>query len=239
MGGPPIYLLHGAGLNHLAFEPLRERLGHVDLRILSLPGRCGVPGPPARTVAEAAAHVLGRLDADGAQRAVLAGYSYGGAISIELALTAPERVSGLVLLATGARLHVHPMILDCIDVAVERGVSAWFGGIAFLPGTDRAITQQVADAAAHTPAETARADWRACDLYDRTADVHRIRAPTRVVSGDQDTLTRPKYARFLADQIPGAEQVLLEGAGHMFPFERPGDVVAALRAPPGCPAPVE
>ncbi len=60
--GPPLLLLHGSRLqNHHYFAALAEHLGHHDLIVPSLPGRCGSGGPPLGTVSESARWVLDLL----------------------------------------------------------------------------------------------------------------------------------------------------------------------------------
>lgn len=72
------------------------------------------------------------------------------------------------------------------------------------------------------------ADWQMANAFDRMKDVKDIRVPTTILSGTKDELTPPKYAQYLANEIPGAALISLEGAGHFLPDERPHDVAAAL-----------
>jgi pimeloyl-ACP methyl ester carboxylesterase len=46
--------------------------------------------------------------------------------------------------------------------------------------------------------------------------------PTLVVAGDEDTVYPPDVARHVARRIPGAELVMIKGAGHLVNLERPG-----------------
>jgi pimeloyl-ACP methyl ester carboxylesterase len=48
------------------------------------------------------------------------------------------------------------------------------------------------------------------------------------LTGSEDRLTPPKYGRFLAEQIPGAEYVPIENAGHMLAQERPDEVAKSI-----------
>ena len=65
----------------------------------------------------------------------------------------------------------------------------------------------------------ARAVWLA-DQRDRAAA---IRVPTLVICGSQDRVTPPALSHVLAQSIPGAQQALIEGAGHLGNLERPAD----------------
>jgi pimeloyl-ACP methyl ester carboxylesterase len=73
-------------------------------------------------------------------------------------------------------------------------------------------------------------DFLACDRFDAMATIGTVRAPTLVVVGGDDRLTPPKYARYLAGAIPGAQLVEVADAGHFPQLEQPDVVNAALRA---------
>ena len=67
--------------------------------------------------------LAGFLQSEVAGDYVIVGHSVGGGVGIEHALVSPsKRLKGLVLLATGARLRVHPMILQLFDQVAEAGV---------------------------------------------------------------------------------------------------------------------
>ena len=66
---------------------------------------------------------------------------------------------------------------------------------------------------------------RSFDSYDR---LPLIAAPTLVLHGAEDQLIAPANAQVLADRIPGAELVLLEGAGHLYHSEQAGVADAAV-----------
>jgi len=51
--------------------------------------------------------------------------------------------------------------------------------------------------------------------------LNEIKAPTLVITGKDDALISWENSRLLADQIPGAELIILEPAGHCFWLEQP------------------
>jgi 3-oxoadipate enol-lactonase len=65
---------------------------------------------------------------------------------------------------------------------------------------------------------------------DRAAPLERIRVPTLVMVGTQDTVYPPQMARDIARRIPGAKLVEIEGAGHLSNLDRPDEFNAALRS---------
>ncbi|MDP2340503.1 MAG: alpha/beta hydrolase [Deltaproteobacteria bacterium] len=120
----PLVLVPGCGRDHHDFDPLLEQLADidsdVDVVVLALPGRAGTPGPPPSSPSAAAAFVRAMLRALSIERALIGGHSYGGGIAIETALVDVDGlVAGLFLLSTGARLRVHPALLESVEAAGE------------------------------------------------------------------------------------------------------------------------
>jgi pimeloyl-ACP methyl ester carboxylesterase len=66
------------------------------------------------------------------------------------------------------------------------------------------------------------------DRPDSTPLLASIAVPTLVLVGAEDELTPPAVVRPMAQQIPGARFVEVEGAGHMAPLEQPAPVTRAL-----------
>ena len=214
-----IVLVHGAGGNARVYADLLAELRHPATAV-SLPGRLDQAGPPLTSVGAMAEWVLEQ------RPRVLVGHSLGGAVAIEAALR--TELEGLVLIATGARLRVHPTILAMMEQAVEQGVPAQLG--AWQASTPRDVVERFEAAVAQTPPESALADWRAADAFDRMQDLARIECPTLVLGGTDDALTPEKYLRYLEAHLPNARLQMLDGAGHMAPYERPGEVAAAIDA---------
>jgi pimeloyl-ACP methyl ester carboxylesterase len=247
--GPHFVLLHGAGGNHRSFDELVAALDREDVIVPALPGRSGTEGPPPATAAEAAAFVRALLAALGVERFVLMGHSYGGGIAMEVALAAamgeppnpppharagvaspPPSVEGILLVATGARLRVHPSILERARAAAAGEGPPVDLRAVFQPETDPALVARFEARTASVPASSTLADWIATNAFDRLGALGALRAPMVALAGDRDALTPPRYAQHFADQVPGARVQTVAGGGHMLPVERPEAVVAALRA---------
>jgi len=221
----PIILLHGAGGNRHSLGPLLDALPEPRVA-LELPGRLDTPGTAPETVSDAADWVAERLSHT--DRYVLVGHSYGGGIAIELALRHEPGLAGLVLLGTGARLRVHPIILEVVEASAARGEHPPPSPALWRPDTDPGFRDELETLFRLTPPESAVVDWRAANAFDRLSDVETITVPTLVMSGAADVLTPPKYGAYLAERIPGARHVVLPEAGHLFPIERAAEVARAI-----------
>ncbi len=227
--GRPVVLVHGAGGRGAVWAPQLAALGDVA-RLLApdLPGHGATAGPGGQTIGEYADWVLGFLDAAGLARAVVAGHSMGGAIAQTLALAHPDRVAGLVLVGTGARLRVLPRLLELLREKPPEGL-ALIESLSYAAATPRERVVEADRALRETPPWVTLGDLLACDRFDVMDRIGAIRAPTLVVVGREDRLTPPKYAAYLAAAIPGARLVEVDGAGHFVQLEQPAAVDAALR----------
>src|SRR5512140_3865565 len=103
---PPVILIHGAGGHHLYWPAQVRRLHGERVFALDLPGHGKSAGVGHHSVQDYSAEVLAFMDAMKFSRAVLVGHSMGGAVALQAALDAPERMLGLGLLGSAARLRV-------------------------------------------------------------------------------------------------------------------------------------
>ena len=102
---PVTLVIHGAGGTHLDWPAEIRRMPELNTIIVDLPGH----GKSSRRgtqqhVGAYASDMLALLDALKLQQVIVAGHSMGGAIAQTLALQHPDRVLGLILICTGAKL---------------------------------------------------------------------------------------------------------------------------------------
>jgi pimeloyl-ACP methyl ester carboxylesterase len=182
-----------------------------------------------QTVAGYAQAVLDWLQAVELPRAVFVGHSMGSAIVLRLALDHPERVLGLGLAGAGARLRVHPDILNNLAsestfLSAVKMVIEW----AFSPQAAPRLVESAAKRMAETRPSVLHGDFLACDTFDVREQIAEIRQPALVICGADDFLTPPRYAQFLADRMPAARLVIVPNTGHMVMLEQPQAFTAAL-----------
>ncbi len=225
---PPLLLIHGAGGQHTHWPPQVRRLEGAHIIAPDLPGH-GRSGSAGRdTISAYAADMLLLMDALGVGRFVVGGHSMGGAIAQQLALDAPQRVAGLVLVATGARLRVTPQILDRVLTDCE-AVIDFVLAHSFAPSADDGLRQVGRRILKAIPPQVVYGDYLACDRFDVMDRLPQIAAPALIIGGTADEMTPPKYLRYLAEHLPDAELHLIDGAGHMIMAERPAEVAHILR----------
>ncbi len=152
----------------------------------------------------------------------------GGAISQTLALDNPERVLGLGLVGTGARLRVLPAILE--GTLQDFATTAHLVTEAeFAAHADARLMQLSEKQLLECSPQVVHDDFAACNEFDVMARVAGIAVPTLVICGKDDRMTPVKYAEFLSARIPGARLDLIDGAGHLVMVEQPEAVSRALR----------
>jgi pimeloyl-ACP methyl ester carboxylesterase len=226
---PPVVFIHGAGGTHRHWLYQVRDLPPSSTYALDLPGHGKSEGPGRDSIPSYGDWLVTFLDGVELNQAVLVGHSMGGGIALDVALRYPDRVAGLGLVATGARLRVVPAILEGIQQAPGPAVQLicdWAFGAEAPPEMVHLARRQMSE----TPPEVLHSDFVACDAFDVMRRLQEIAAPAFVLCGTQDRLTPPKYATFLRDNITNATLHLIEGAGHMVMIEQPQAVTKVLLA---------
>ena len=224
---PPLVLVHGAGGTHMHWPAELRRLAATTVYALDLPGHGQSPGAGCTTITDYAQTVIAWADALELPGFVLAGHSMGGAIAQTAALRQPERLAGLILVGTGARLFVSPAILDGLSrdyAATARLIAEW----AYKRQAAPAVIDAYVDAMLKIPVQVTHDDFIACNTFDLTAEVSQIQVPTLVIVGLEDRLTPPKLSRFLAQQMAAARLLEVAEAGHMVMLEQSAIVTGAV-----------
>lgn len=194
------------------------------------------PAPPTVGVDERAGDIRAVMDAAGSARAAVIGSCGSGPTAIALAARAPERVAGLVLFGTFARMLACPdypagWSREFLDRYLDGLLAGWSTGRGIArsvpsAGPDEELMEWLSRLLrlSATPAAA-----RAVLDFGATLDVRpllsRITAPTLVLHREDDQWVHPDNGRHLAAHIPGARLVLLPGADHWPWF---GDVEAVL-----------
>lgn len=231
-GRPAALLLHGIGGNLENFRETQAALAPRRRTVAwNMPGYDGSPPIAPYDFPHLAEAALRVLDADGIDRAVVVGHSFGGMVAQEIAARAPGRVAGLVLFATSAAFGGRDPRFKTEFLAqrlapLDRGLSpgdiapaltaTMFGPAATTEARRRAIASM-----AKIPAASYRAALGAIVNFDRTADLARIACPTLVLAAEHDTLAPPRTMQRMAERIPGARYVCLAGLGHLANLEAP------------------
>ena len=151
----------------------------------------------------------------------------GGAVVQQLLLDYPDLLKAGILLNTGAKLKVAPVIFDMLEKDYN-GYLSTIGKLVACKTTQPEQLKQFQEETARCKPEVTRKDFRACNRFDVMQRVGSITLPVLVVSAEDDQLTPPKYGEFLKNNIPNASRILIAEAGHILPAEKPEEFNGAI-----------
>ncbi len=236
----PLVLLHAFPLNRRMWAPQVEALsGGRRVITPDYPGFGRSPRPPAQPdVRYYAEQVRDLLDALRLDRVVLGGVSMGGYVAFACLRLFPERVSALLLANT--RPDPDPEEAKALRRELARRVAEEGVGVLpkvlmerlLAPGTlqsNKAVVEYVRDIVLESSPDGVVAALGAMrERPDSTPLLGEIKVPTLVIGGAEDALSTPEVMGAMAQKIPGAEHVTLDGAGHLSNLEAPERFNAAL-----------
>jgi 3-oxoadipate enol-lactonase len=218
-----ILWLHGFPLTSRVFEKQRAIRGAKHL----------MPELPALdSVDDYARFAVSQLDANGIEKATIAGLSMGGYICFAMVRLFPERVGGLILLDTRETADTDEARkgrYDSIARVEQQGVQAVADAMLPKMVASDELKPAVREIMMSTSPEYVKAALRAMATRpDSSSLLPAIAVPTLVIVGEEDTITPPADAERMASAIPGAKLVKIPGAGHLSNFEKPDAVNAAI-----------
>jgi len=243
--GPAVVLMHGFASSIVTWRDVMPDLARAhDVVAVDFPGFGGSEIREGLPLSAYPRLVVGLMDRLGVARASLVGNSMGGGAAIVIAALHPERVERLVLmdsvgynLASGDRpwllraagfkpvarlIEALPIRRPMVTLALRQ-----------IFHDDRLVTPErideyVAPLLRPGAVAAAQALLASGDDMGLPGLASRVRAPTLVVWGRQDTWVPVAQAdRFLAD-IPGSRKAVIQGCGHLPQEERPAEVSALL-----------
>jgi class 3 adenylate cyclase/alpha-beta hydrolase superfamily lysophospholipase len=189
------------------------------------------------TVEQEARDAIAVLDAAGSERAAVITYSVGGLVGAHLAADRPDRIGALIMYASLARTAWAPdydwaMKSEEREALIESNMVTWgeTNGVAmslFAPSMaeDLALAEWFSrlQRLAASPSE-ARIIFRAMVDLDVRHVLPSIRVPTLVMHRPRELVWDVRHSRYLAEHIPGARYVELEGVDS-FPFVGDSDAI--------------
>jgi pimeloyl-ACP methyl ester carboxylesterase len=197
----------------------------------------GRPPPVAYTLSDMASDAVGLLDGLGIDRAHIVGASLGGMVAQLVAAEHPDRTLSLtsIMSSTGNRA-LPPASPEAMAVLNDRGPDplqdfegyvahavkgAQVVGSPGFPADPQALRERIVGdfERSYCPAGFQRQYAAAFASPDRRPKLATIKAPTVVIHGAQDPLVPLAGGQDTAENIPGAELIVIEGMGHDLPVQ--------------------
>ena len=240
--GTPLVLLHAGVADRRSWHAVAERLTAPAIAYDRRGFGRTPPSPEPFTHLE---DLVAVLDATVDGPAWLVGNSMGGALALEAALTVPERIAGLVLIAPAVSGQPEPETLDPDttgiaaqleaagdDIEEQLRLEAWLwldgpaGPEGRVGGTARALALEMNERVLRNavPEDAGEGD---VDAWSRLEEID---MPVTVMWGDRDVPFGIETCRAIAARVPGARTHVLPGAAHLPSLEQPAELAAAIQA---------
>lgn len=232
--GAPVLFVAGLADDSTSWEPQLTalRTGH---RVLAIDNRTvgkTESSDTDLTIATMSSDVLAVMDAFDVSHAHIVGNSMGGAIAQTLALTAPERVTSLVLSGTWCRSDAlfRTVIRSWAAAARSSMDRAAFLHSLFTwcvtPATYAAgdVDEWVQAMASDPSGQTAEGFVAQCSAlldFDSADDLQRLTMPTMVIWGAEDRLVGERHSAHLIDGLSTPSTCAIAAAGHAVNLEQP------------------
>jgi pimeloyl-ACP methyl ester carboxylesterase len=233
MPKPLVVLLHGVGLDRTMWRPVGVLLqDEFEVVALDLLGHgANRPAPESTTLRDLADDVAAALPA----AAHLVGFSLGALVAQHLARHRPDLVASLTSVSSVCRrteseraavLGRLAAAQDDFPASVEASLQRWYDGT----NTDPELVRETRA----TLLANDVASYLNCYRVFATADAEigpelpRITAPALAVTGELDPGSTPDMTRRLAAAMPDCRAVVVPGARHMLPVQRPQELVTPL-----------
>lgn len=188
---------------------------------------------------------IGLMDEIGVEQAVLVGHSLGGAVATLTALTSPERVQALVLIAPAVYVEerfpswirpllyspqmdrLGPLLVRSVqDLGIELAGNSWHDPSKLTPSVLAGYTRPL------SARDWDRGLWefvrasRSVGLPERLGELD---MPVLVIAGDDDRVVPTQESARLAEEIPGSQLVIIPQCGHVPMEECPQAFLEAMR----------
>jgi pimeloyl-ACP methyl ester carboxylesterase len=233
-----VVFIHGTGQDHTIWVlPTRYFARHgKNVIAVDLPGHGRSGGAPLAAIEDMADWLIEVLNAAGLSNAALVGHSLGSLVALAAAARHPGRVRAIALVGTTVPMPVSEFLLDkardnnhiAIDMLNFFGYSkaAQIGGNAtpgnWMLGGGMRLMEKAGPGVIY-------ADLKACNDYiEGLGHAAEVKCHALLILGERDMLTPTRSVRKVAESLPDAETVILEGSGHALLAERPDPVLDQL-----------
>lgn len=225
VGGTPLVVLNGIGMNMEMLEPVARQLADRWLISVDMPGIGRSPDPIfPYTIAQMALTLAALFDRMQIDTVDMLGISWGGAVAQQFAFQHRARTRRLVLAATSAGTMMVPgnpaivgHMLDpmeyTVEAALRRNLASMYNG----GGSGRVSLN-----AAKAPSPIGWAyQVSAFATWSSAVFLPLLAMPVLVMADNEDQLIPVANAHYLHNAIPGSRLELFEGGGHLFMLSHP------------------
>ncbi|OQW98927.1 MAG: hypothetical protein BWK74_03425 [Desulfobacteraceae bacterium A6] len=187
---------------------------------IDLPGHGQSAGPGLDRVEDYSAAVADFIETAEIPAPIPCGLSIGGAIVLQLILEYKTRFKAAILVNTGARLRVIPLLFETI----KNDYKGYLNSITAFAASEKTDLVKLASFMAESakcPPEVTYGDFTACDKFNVMEKLSSIITPVLILTAEDGKLTPPKYGSYIKEHINNASITEIKDAGHLSPIEQP------------------
>jgi 3-oxoadipate enol-lactonase len=239
--GDPVVFIHAGVADSRMWQPQLEAVP-AGYRYVAHDGRGFGSTEVGDTQFSSHRDVLTVMDSLEIERVVLVGCSMGGGVALDVAIVAPERVSGLVLVgAASPGLEVDPyeppewpeavkaFKAGDMERVAQLDAAMWLAGYGReLETVDPGLTQLFVEMDLTALRNEAKRDELHTPGPDRVAGIEEVQQPALVVVGEYDLPDIREAAEHLASRLSDRPAIVIPDAAHLAGFEQPDAFNAAL-----------
>ncbi len=206
--GYAVVIVPGLGLSSRFYERSYATFKHAGLRLIvpDIPGTGATPGPQTGVDADmVTAFMIEFIEALGLSRAVFVGHSLGTQSVLLLAMRAPSRVSGIVLVGPTGGDGGYKLVRQVLGLAAE--------GLRVHPGVIGAVIREYIHV---SPARYVGTWIRHRDSVSE-GRLSEIDCPALLLHGCRDAVVSHRYAELLRREVRGMTTVEFADATHAMP----------------------
>jgi len=231
--GKTVVFVHASGSNAHSWHNQFDGLGAKHSPIaMDMPGHGRSDGVVGfETIAQYTDFTAAFLDALKTKSAVIAGRSLGAMVALDLALRYPDRAQAVIAICGAAKFNIPAERLAALEAVAKGRVSQQFNNDGYSPKTIKEKIDVIREGWGEQIKTDPRVRWtdvKACAAADLRADLGKIRKPTLVLAGADDTVATAADGQFIAEHIAVAKLVTIADAAHNLPTERPAEVNAEI-----------
>ncbi|MBE9192364.1 alpha/beta hydrolase [Gloeocapsopsis crepidinum LEGE 06123] len=221
-------LVHGAGGSSRHWEPMLAQFDATEFPVaLDLPGHGASEGYVPDSIDAVVEFLNVFLNRLGIEHPICyVGQSMGGLIGLQFALAYPDRVAQLVLMATSARIQLHP---DFLQQAITGQWNYETLRQSFAAEIPKNVKDLVLSEFQYTLLQADASDFMGVSRVDLSSAVSALRLPTLILTGDDDVIISPRKSKMLQWQIENSRLVTIPNAGHYLHVEQPAKVAAEIQ----------
>lgn len=217
-----IVFVHGSIFNKDAMAPIAEAMNNqYQVVNIDLPGHgesTGLARTDVNDYADMVYSTLKELIKKGeiTDNIIIAGWSLGGSIALELALRDLPEIKNIVMISSTGKFNIPEIPAEYFNAKTI--ISMDFTDLTTESAKNFIFNQIDTNIA---PVETSLLDLRVATKYNAIDRLKDVKIPVLILAGDKDTLATSDMQKVLDEKIPNSTLRLYENRGHALVMESP------------------